>query len=62
MHVSNQKQNNCRCQSLSDTSVQAQELQRLWKAYEERPPYFDKKKYMQRPQGLSQRHKYRPKT
>ena len=25
----------------SDTSVQAQELQRLWKAYEERPPDFE---------------------
>ena len=68
-------------ESESDTSVQAQELQRLWKAYEERPPDFkgfdiieqpeietlfdkeiDKKKYMERPQGLSQRHKYKPKT
>ena len=68
-------------ESESDTSVQAQELQRLWKSYEERPPDFeifdiieqpeietlfdkaiDKKKYMDRPQGLSQRHKYRPKS
>ena len=68
-------------ESQSDTSVQGQELQRLWKAYEEKPPDFegfdiikqteiealfnkeiDKKKYMERPQGLSQRHKYRPKS
>ena len=61
--------------SESDTSMQAQKLQRLWKAYEERPPDFEGfniteqpeietlfDKEIDKPQGLSQRHKYRPKT